>query len=157
MLCQNSCLDIVVNLFTSSIVLCKWHLLHLRFRPVSAESEWMISSALETASGVPTRAVSSQWSCFMISPLIFSLLEMCCNVRAKSGFDNVQPCWVPVDDLTVSPPTVTRCGSSLYSQRTRFVSSGQWAAMRRSIRLRSTELKVFAKSRRTMNHPFFLA
>ena len=72
-------------------------------------------------------------------------LEIYPIVNAKRGFDNVHPCCVPVDDLTVSPLVVKRWASRSYSQNTRFSSSGQYEAVRRSIKITIHGIKRICK------------
>ena len=107
----------------------------------------IIFAAVARAEGVPTNAVSSQKNNVVRRPgmsLIFSC--MCCMRRANRGFDSRHPCCVPDDDRTTSPEVVRSLGSMLYSHHARFVSSGHILAERDITKLRSAELKAFAKS-----------
>ena len=118
----------------------------------------IILAAMVRAEGVPTNAVSSQKNKVVQRPgmsLIFSCV--CCMRRANSGFDSRHPCCVPDDDRTTSPEVVRSLGSMLYSHHARLVSSGHILAERDIIRLRSAELKAFAKSISRMASPLLEA
>ena len=76
--------------------------------------------------------------------------------KAKSGLDRRQPCSVPDDDHIASPVVVRSLGSNLCSHHTRLASSGHSRTVSEMKRLRLTELKALAKSRRIAS-PFLLA
>ena len=77
--------------------------------------------------------------------------------KAKSGLDRRQPCSVPDDDHIASPVVVRSLGSNLCSHHTRLASSGHSRTVSEMKRLRLTELKALAKSRRRIASPFVLA
>ena len=64
---------------------------------------------------------------------------------------------MPDDDRIALPKVVNSLRSNLYSHHARLASSGHSRAVSEMNRLRQTELKAFAKSRRRIASPFVLA
>ena len=137
---------------------CKWHFFHFSRSPVSDAQSFRILMALASASGVPSRAVSSQKNKGLRRPsIVCSFSAINCIVRANSGFDRGHPYWVPDDDRITSPRLVTNRGSSLYSHHVRLASSGHSLAAKDIIKFLWTVLKAFAESRRRIPQPFCAA
>ena len=91
----------------------RWQLFHFTLRPVFLLRYCIISSAVYSDLGVPTRAVSSKNMCVRNSFILSSNPTMCCIVRTKGGFHRQLPWWVPLDERVRRPLLVIILASSL--------------------------------------------